>query len=111
MVAGLNVKRRLALFYLANDVIQNCKRKNAKILQDKYREHLVAAVAYVRDDSIRSSIERVVRVWAERNVYDKDFIDRLLKELSTRHRVSTEVFPKHYQQKFITVVGIFVCLF
>ena len=108
MVVGVNVKRRLALFYLANDVIQNCKRKNATILQDKYREYLVAAIPYVRDSSIKSSIERVVRVWSERNVYDKDFIDRLLKELSTRHRVSIQVFTKHYQKKFITVVGIFV---
>jgi hypothetical protein len=43
--ADLNSKKRLALFYLANDVIQNCKRKNAKIFQDTFKQHLYEAIA------------------------------------------------------------------
>lgn len=41
-------KQRLALFYLANDVIQNCKRKNAKIFQDTFKACLIEAVELVK---------------------------------------------------------------
>ncbi len=44
----MNAKQRLALFYLANDVVQNCKRKNARIFQDTFKKHMNEAVKYVR---------------------------------------------------------------
>ena len=66
---------------MANDVIQNCKRKNAKIFQDTFKKCLVEAVHLVKNDAIKSNIERIFDVWAERNVYDKDFIVKLNKAL------------------------------
>ena len=74
-------KQRLALFYLANDVIQNCKRKNAKVFQDTFKKFLVEAVTLVRNDAIKSNIERIFDVWADRSVYDKEFIVKLHKAL------------------------------
>ncbi len=43
-----DVKQKLALFYLANDVIQNCRRKNAKVYQDTFKKHLEEAVKLVK---------------------------------------------------------------
>ena len=77
-------KQRLALFYLANDVIQNCKRKNARVFQDTFRHCLVEAVGLVRNDSIKKNIERVIDVWSERNVYDKDFVSKLKEKLYSK---------------------------
>lgn len=39
---------RLNLFYLANDVIQNCKRKNAIVFRDTFAEVLPEAAALVK---------------------------------------------------------------
>jgi hypothetical protein len=74
----------LALFYLANDVIQNCKRKNARIFQDTFRQHLLAAIEFVKTDSNKKSIERVIDVWAERNVYEKEFVNKLKDALNSK---------------------------
>ncbi len=77
-----NAKQRLALFYLANDVIQTCKRKNARIFQDTFRRSLTEAVAMVHNtDPLCKSVERIIDVWAERNVYDKEFTNKLREVL------------------------------
>lgn len=73
---------RLALFYLANDVIQHAKRKAITQYLDDFAEVLKEAVALVKDDKLKSSIERVFSIWAERNVYGEDFIDELRAILS-----------------------------
>lgn len=39
---------RLNLFYLANDVIQNCKRKNAIVFRDTFAEVLPEAASLVK---------------------------------------------------------------
>ena len=62
---------------MANDVIQNCRRKNAKVFQDTFKKCLVEAVTLVRNDAIKSNIERIFDVWADRSVYDKEFIGKL----------------------------------
>ena len=84
-------KQRLALFYLANDVIQNCRRKNAKVFQDTFKKCLVEAVTLVRNDAIKSNIERIFDVWADRSVYDKDFISKLHTALYQNGQNSTAV--------------------
>jgi hypothetical protein len=82
-LASINAKQRLALFYLANDVIQNCKRKNARIFQETFKKLLNEAVKLVRNDSLKKNIERVIDVWSERNVYEKDFVAKLKDTLYT----------------------------
>ena len=69
------------MFYLANDVIQNCKRKNAKVFQDTFKKCLVEAVSLVRNDDIKKNIERMFDVWMDRSVYDKEFISKLNQAL------------------------------
>lgn len=39
---------RLNLFYLANDVIQNCKRKNAIIFRSAFADVLPNAAQFIR---------------------------------------------------------------
>uniref|UniRef100_A0A803TRB3 Regulation of nuclear pre-mRNA domain containing 2 n=1 Tax=Anolis carolinensis TaxID=28377 RepID=A0A803TRB3_ANOCA len=77
-----NVQHRLNLFYLANDVIQNCKRKNAIIFRDTFAEVLPEAAVLVKDPSISKSIERIFKIWEDRNVYPEETIV-LLKEALT----------------------------
>uniref|UniRef100_A0A8C5QVZ8 Regulation of nuclear pre-mRNA domain-containing protein 2 n=1 Tax=Leptobrachium leishanense TaxID=445787 RepID=A0A8C5QVZ8_9ANUR len=68
------VSHRLNLFYLANDVLQNCKRKSALIYRDTFSDVLAEASSLVRDASVMKSIERIFKIWEERNVYSEDTI-------------------------------------
>lgn len=88
-----NGKHRLALFYLANDVIQNCKRKNAKIFQDTFKKMLCEAIVLARENTVKKSVDRVIDVWLERNVYDKDFVGKL-KEILHKEASSTGLQTK-----------------
>lgn len=90
---GLPSKQKLALFYLANDVIQNCKRKNAKVYQDTFKKCLNEAIRLVRVDSIKKNVERVLDVWLERQVYDKDLIDKLHATLKATNQNLTHSPP------------------
>ncbi|KAL4624846.1 regulation of nuclear pre-mRNA domain-containing protein 2-like [Arapaima gigas] len=75
---------RLNLFYLANDVIQNCRRKNAIIYRTSFAEVLPAAVLLVRDSKVRKSMERILAIWMERKIYPEEFISDLEASLASK---------------------------
>ncbi|XP_069505828.1 regulation of nuclear pre-mRNA domain-containing protein 2 [Ambystoma mexicanum] len=77
------VPHRLNLFYLANDVIQNCKRKNAIVYRESFAEVLTEAAALVKDPSISKSIERIFKIWEERGVYPEETITAFKSALNT----------------------------
>ncbi|OCT66484.1 regulation of nuclear pre-mRNA domain-containing protein 2 [Xenopus laevis] len=68
---------RLNLFYLANDIIQNCKRKNAIVYREAFAEVLPEAASLVKDGSVSKSVERIFKIWEERNIYQEDLITSL----------------------------------
>lgn len=39
-------------------------------------------VSFFRDNSIRANIERIFKIWGERHVYNKEFVDELMAILS-----------------------------
>ncbi|XP_053331711.1 regulation of nuclear pre-mRNA domain-containing protein 2 [Spea bombifrons] len=77
-----SVPHRLNLFYLANDVIQNCKRKNAIVYREAFSEALPEAASLVRDQSVVKAVERIFKIWEERNVYSEDTIASFRSGLS-----------------------------
>ncbi|XP_036350233.2 regulation of nuclear pre-mRNA domain-containing protein 2 isoform X3 [Ochotona princeps] len=88
---------RLNLFYLANDVIQNCKRKNAIIFRESFADVLPEAAALVKDPSVSKSIERIFKIWEDRNVYPEEMIVALREALSTTFK--TQKHLKENQNK------------
>jgi hypothetical protein len=98
--SALSSKQRLALFYLANDVIQNCKRKNAKIFQESFKKHLKLAVHVMRGcESIRKDVQHVIDVWTERNVYEKEFTAKLTAKLNENKAKGPNEVAKKPAQK------------
>ncbi|KAI1901528.1 hypothetical protein AGOR_G00035350 [Albula goreensis] len=75
---------RLNLFYLANDVIQNCKRKNAIVYRTSFSEVLPEATLLVKDAKVRKSVERILNIWEERSVYPEEMISELRAGLSRK---------------------------
>uniref|UniRef100_A0A8C6SE88 CID domain-containing protein n=1 Tax=Neogobius melanostomus TaxID=47308 RepID=A0A8C6SE88_9GOBI len=75
---------RLNLLYLANDVIQNCKRKNAIVYRTAFAEVLVDAFLLINSDGdakVIKSVERILSIWEERSVYEGNLISDLRNTL------------------------------
>lgn len=84
-----DASHRLNLLYLANDVIQNCKRKNAIVYRTAFAEVLPDAFQLVNcegDSKVIKSAERILSIWEERGVYSgtliADLKNALIKEES-----------------------------
>ncbi|KAG7225494.1 hypothetical protein INR49_027489 [Caranx melampygus] len=75
---------RLNLLYLANDVIQNCKRKNAIVYRTAFAEVLPEAfvlVSHEGEAKVIKSVERILSIWEERSVYSGTLISELRSSL------------------------------
>ncbi|TRZ01709.1 hypothetical protein DNTS_003595, partial [Danionella cerebrum] len=73
------VSRKLTFLYLANDVIQNSKRKGPEFTQD-FAPVIVDAFKHVAsggDESCKKQMGRVLSIWQERVVYENDILEKL----------------------------------
>eukprot|EP00731_Ephydatia_muelleri_P016564 Em0009g988a len=75
---------RLTLFYLANDILQNGRRRGAAVFVDAFKGPLKDAVSFVSGQKIQSSVERMLRIWRDRKVYDSAYIKELLQSIDTK---------------------------
>ncbi|XP_056272679.1 regulation of nuclear pre-mRNA domain-containing protein 2a [Pseudoliparis swirei] len=79
-----NTSHRLNLFFVANDVIQNCKRKNAIVYRTAFADMLPEAFLLVGnegDPKVIKSVERILSIWEERGVYSGTLITELRSSL------------------------------
>ncbi|XP_054462261.1 regulation of nuclear pre-mRNA domain-containing protein 2a [Anoplopoma fimbria] len=79
-----DTSHRLNLFYVANDVIQNCKKKNAIVYRTAFAEMLPDAFLLVNseaDPKVIKSVERILSIWEERGVYSGTLISELRSTL------------------------------
>ncbi|XP_068178917.1 regulation of nuclear pre-mRNA domain-containing protein 2-like isoform X2 [Antennarius striatus] len=77
---------RLNLFYLANDVIQNCKRKNAIVFRSAFADVLPSAGELIKDGKVRKSVERIFSIWEERSVYPEEVISQFKAGLNKKEK-------------------------
>uniref|UniRef100_A0A3Q3X0E7 CID domain-containing protein n=1 Tax=Mola mola TaxID=94237 RepID=A0A3Q3X0E7_MOLML len=71
--------RKLTFLYLANDVIQNSKKKGPEFTKD-FESVLVDACSHVAseaDENCKKHMERLLNIWKERSLYRNDFIQQL----------------------------------
>nr|XP_057903027.1 regulation of nuclear pre-mRNA domain-containing protein 1A-like [Doryrhamphus excisus]XP_057903100.1 regulation of nuclear pre-mRNA domain-containing protein 1A-like [Doryrhamphus excisus] len=77
------VSRKLTFLYLANDVIQNSKKKGPEFTQD-FAPVIVDAFKHVHrdgEDGCKKHLGRVFSIWQERAVYDNDLLEQLSQVL------------------------------
>lgn len=80
---------RLTLIHLANDIVQNAKRKNvASFIQD-FKNIMRDTVPHLKDPKIKTSVERVFSIWQDRNIFDATFISELKGQLNGSSRSTT----------------------
>ncbi|XP_076865182.1 proton-coupled zinc antiporter SLC30A8 isoform X3 [Brachyhypopomus gauderio] len=77
------VSRKLTFLYLANDVIQNSKKKGPEFTLD-FAPFIVDAFKHVSsegEDGCKKQLDRVLSIWHERGVYENDLLDKLSEVL------------------------------
>ena len=77
-------KRKLTFLYLANDVIQNSKKKGPEFTK-AYGTVLINAFTHVAkhaDEKTKGSIERMLGIWVERNIFTRNYIDQIRKSVA-----------------------------
>ncbi|XP_064474760.1 regulation of nuclear pre-mRNA domain-containing protein 2-like [Ornithodoros turicata] len=72
---------RLTMLYLANDVLQNGKRKGIQQFVDSFGDALPSVIAFFKDEKIIKQVDRVFTIWSERNVYSTEFASQLKDDL------------------------------
>ncbi|XP_020841352.1 regulation of nuclear pre-mRNA domain-containing protein 1A isoform X4 [Phascolarctos cinereus] len=75
--------RKLTFLYLANDVIQNSKRKGPEFTKD-FAPVIVEAFKHVSsetDENCKKHLGRVLSIWEERCVYENDVLEQLRQAL------------------------------
>ncbi|XP_026140602.1 regulation of nuclear pre-mRNA domain-containing protein 2-like isoform X2 [Carassius auratus] len=92
-----DANHRLNLFYLANDVIQNCKRKNAIIYRNTFAEVLPDAALLVKDAKVCKSVDRIFSIWQERNIYPEELISELKASLQKKEKEKEKEKVKEQQ--------------
>jgi len=72
--------KRLTFIYLANDVIQNSKKKAPEFTKD-FAHMLPDAFTQASkdaDEKMKGSLTRVINIWRERGVYERNFAKKLI---------------------------------
>ncbi|XP_043074377.1 zinc transporter 4 isoform X2 [Puntigrus tetrazona] len=90
------VSRKLTFLYLANDVIQNSKRKGPEFTQD-FSPVIVDAFKHVSsegDESCKKQLGRVLSIWQERAVYENDVLDKLSDVLQVEKKAKKRPYEE-----------------
>ncbi|XP_060586137.1 regulation of nuclear pre-mRNA domain-containing protein 1A-like [Ruditapes philippinarum] len=76
--------RRLIYIYLANDVIQNSKKKGPEFTKDFGTVMGEAFATGYREagEKQRGSLDRILNIWEDRGVYTKDFMKNLRQKIA-----------------------------
>ncbi|XP_013790680.1 regulation of nuclear pre-mRNA domain-containing protein 1B-like isoform X2 [Limulus polyphemus] len=89
--------RKLTMMYLANDVIQNSKKKGPEFSRE-FLSVLCKAfhnVTDVPDEKTQIGVKKILKVWEDRNVYNNNDIEEFRK--ATQHHTeqiwTTEIEP------------------
>uniref|UniRef100_T1J2C0 CID domain-containing protein n=1 Tax=Strigamia maritima TaxID=126957 RepID=T1J2C0_STRMM len=103
--------RKLTFMYLANDVIQNSKRKGPEYTKE-FGHHLGKAFENVvksanGDEKTIAGLNRLLVIWQERGVYDSSLIDELRSSFSSTKSNSSS----NKKSSFVNTINIKLCSF
>lgn len=105
----VSYQRRLALFYLFNDVVQFAAKDHLVAFLEHGCSVFIPAVSKIVErlsDSERAPFLRTLSVWDERRVFSVHFVDRLrstwsMKEPETKEIVSSISLQRHCSDQLV----------
>ncbi|PAA75130.1 hypothetical protein BOX15_Mlig015948g3 [Macrostomum lignano] len=78
-----NIDFRLALIYLANEILHNCKRKDASVYKDEFKKVLPNALSQLKGTNIVDKVVRVLELWSDRKLLDSAVCSGLIAGISS----------------------------
>ncbi|XP_050763601.1 regulation of nuclear pre-mRNA domain-containing protein 1B isoform X2 [Gymnogyps californianus] len=93
--------RKLTFLYLANDVIQNSKRKGPEFTRE-FESVLVDAFSHVAreaDEGCKKPLERLLNIWQERSVYGSEFIHQIKEALAEEKKSLKRTFQQIQEEE------------
>ena len=83
VIRKVKCDQKLVLFYLMNDVVQHSKRKNLTDLLSRCQSAIRESLTHLKKEpKIVDKVQRVLGIWAERQVFEDIYIDELTSLLS-----------------------------
>ena len=81
--------RKLTFIFLVNDVIQNCRKKGPEF-RTEFSNILGSALksmgSALNDEKTRKSLDRILNIWGERNLFESKVISEFRKILGKLSR-------------------------
>lgn len=87
-----NPAKKLVFMYLANDVIQNSRKKAPEYVKE-FATVLKPACELISrdcDDKTWSALDRILKIWSDRSIYDKNQLQQYKSAIGERN-ISSEV--------------------
>ncbi|KXJ27401.1 Regulation of nuclear pre-mRNA domain-containing protein 1B [Exaiptasia diaphana] len=77
--------KKLTLLYLANDVLQNSKKKGSEF-NSEFKSVLPSVFKHCAQDTFKDAtikgMERLIQIWGERGVFELSFTEKLRKAIN-----------------------------
>ncbi|RKP32277.1 DUF618-domain-containing protein [Metschnikowia bicuspidata] len=83
---SVNLKKKLSLFYLCNDVVQQARHKRKPEFAQTFSKSLPGILHRVYltvNATLQPKIDRLINVWEQRNIFDKKDILRMRNAIET----------------------------
>lgn len=79
LVNSTKCERKLTFIYLANDILQNSRKKGYEYMKEfsTVLPESIENTAKYADTKIRFTLERILNIWKDRKICDDDIIDHL----------------------------------
>ena len=105
LLTASKAERKLTFIYLANDMLQNSRKKGYEYLQEfsKPLSEAIENTAKYSDDKLRFTLERIFNIWKDRKIYPDEKIEEFKKVLHSTpsiqelHSPPLEESPKSKQ--------------
>lgn len=78
-------ERKLTLMYLANDILQNSRKKGEEYLKEftHVLEQAIENTSRFSDSNTRFTLERILNIWKDRKIYQDETIEKYRKLIHT----------------------------
>lgn len=78
-------ERKLTLMYLANDILQNSRKKGEEYLKEftNVLEQAIENTSRFSDSNTRFTLERILNIWKDRKIYQDETIEKYRKLIHT----------------------------
>ncbi len=106
LVSSPKCERKITFIYLANDILQNSRKKGYEYMKEfsNVLPQAIENTSKYADTKMRFTLERILNIWKDRKIFEDDTIDKFKALLhSTNSLVSS---PDSSQLKLLTVSNL-----